>query len=471
MMNAKAAFSLLAIAALHMVSGGCGPEAVSLPSPEAVSSPSPEAAPSPSPEAAPSPSPEATPSPSPEAAPSPSPEAAPSPSPEAAPSPSPEAAPSPNPEAVPSPSPDTGLPDGETWVLESLNGGPVVKDTFVTLKLNRDLLGGFDGCNSFGGRTEDGTLIADADGTFSGPKGFEKTLVECRSNDILKQANAYGKALREAEKFRLASDRLEILDSAGETRLVFVKQPDMRGRPVDLGGTAWRLVVADDGEGDSRATLAFLDEYIAAGTTGCRGYVLGYATSEERLGFPSNSMVGSPQSCSEELRRFEGSFTTDLSQANDYSVHEDAGSVQLTIRTSRGRTLTFEPLPPTVEDIADGSWVLSAFVEPGQPGTQIWFPRTTRVLPGTEVTASFRDTGVSGSAGCNTYGASLSVEVPSIDMDTPWSETRLCRDPDGIMDQERRYLDLLPHLTRFQVYGDRLALRTDDGMFLLFQDE
>ena len=383
----------------------------------------------------------------------------------------PRGGPIPSPEAVPSPSPDTGLPDGETWVLESLNGGPVVKDTFVTLKLNRDLLGGFDGCNSFGGRTEDGTLIADADGTFSGPKGFEKTLVECRSNDILKQANAYGKALREAEKFRLASDRLEILDSAGETRLVFVKQPDMRGRPVDLGGTAWRLVVADDGEGDSRATLAFLDEYIAAGTTGCRGYVLGYATSEERLGFPSNSMVGSPQSCSEELRRFEGSFTTDLSQANDYSVHEDAGSVQLTIRTSRGRTLTFEPLPPTVEDIADGSWVLSAFVEPGQPGTQIWFPRTTRVLPGTEVTASFRDTGVSGSAGCNTYGASLSVEVPSIDMDTPWSETRLCRDPDGIMDQERRYLDLLPHLTRFQVYGDRLALRTDDGMFLLFQDE
>ena len=141
---------------------------------------------------------------------------------------------------------------GRHGSLESLNGDPIVEDTFVTLKLDRDWLGGFDGCNSFGGRTEGGKPITDADGTFSAPTGIGKTLVECRSNDALQQANAYDKALTEAENFRLVGDRLEMLDSAGATRLVFVKQTALLGRPVDLAGTVWRLVVADDGEGDSR---------------------------------------------------------------------------------------------------------------------------------------------------------------------------------------------------------------------------
>ena len=75
-------------------------------------------------------------------------------------------------------------------------------------------------------------------------------------------------------------------------------------------------------------------------------------------------MAGSSYvSCSDEIRRLEGRFTTALSRARDYSVDKDEGSSRLMIRTSRGKTLTFEPLPPAVESIADGNWVLKAFVK------------------------------------------------------------------------------------------------------------
>ena len=37
------------------------------------------------------------------------------------------------------------------------------------------------------------------------------------------------------------------------------------------------------------------------------------------------------------------------------------------------------------------------------------------------------------------------------------------------MEQEKRYLSVLPHLTRYDIHGDSLYMHTDDDMFLLFQ--
>ena len=37
------------------------------------------------------------------------------------------------------------------------------------------------------------------------------------------------------------------------------------------------------------------------------------------------------------------------------------------------------------------------------------------------------------------------------------------------MEQERRYLNVLSRVSRFQIYGDRLSLHTEDDEALLFQ--
>ena len=69
----------------------------------------------------------------------------------AVPEPTPTTALTTNSTAVPEPTP-TRLPiDGETWILESVDGRPLVHGMFATLTIDGPQFGGFDGCNSFGG--------------------------------------------------------------------------------------------------------------------------------------------------------------------------------------------------------------------------------------------------------------------------------------------------------------------------------
>ena len=47
----------------------------------------------------------------------------------------------------------------------------------------------------------------------------------------------------------------------------------------------------------------------------------------------------------------------------------------------------------------------------------------------------------------------------------------MCATPDGVMQQETRFLNLLPSLTKFHIYGDRLFIFTGEGRAVLFADE
>ena len=81
-----------------------------------------------------------------------------------------------------------------------------------------------------------------------------------------------------------------------------------------------------------------------------------------------------------------------------------------------GNTLVFEPLHPAVDSIFTGRWSLTTLIEPGGTGPGF---RVTDVIPETEVTIEFSETGVSGSAGCNSYGAPLSVKDSTIAVGAP----------------------------------------------------
>ena len=360
------------------------------------------------------------------------------------------------------------LSDGTVWVLEFLHDKPPVENTFITLSVKADRFGGSAGCNSYGGRSEGGSPIARAGGAFSTPP-IERTVMGCPAA-IIDQENAYLKALRKAKKFRVIGDKLEILDTAGDATLVFIKQETLPGNPIELAGTQWRLLAEGDWEEDAPAvTLFFLDDYRAAGVAACRDYFATYGASEGRIGFPWMSMVGSSYpSCSDEIRSQEGRFTTDLSRARDYSVDKDAGSSRLMIRTSGGKTLTFEPLPPAVESITDGNWVLKAFVKVHVTESGMRLLRVTNPLQGPEITVSFREGGVSGSAGCNSYSTQHSIGDAEIAFTSPRVTRRVCATPDGVMQQETRFLNLLPSLTKFHIYGDRLFIYAEDGRAMLF---
>ena len=376
--------------------------------------------------------------------------------------------------STPAPAPSAIL--GTGWILHSLDGRPVVEGSLVTMEVGESFVGS-DGCNSYGGVSVDGTAVLGADGVFSFPPDVWQTLVGCPEPEgVMDQADAYMSALIQGERYRVAGDKLEIIDERGGTRIVFRRHEPLPGHPMDLSGTAWRLLMEHDGDGDlSGTTMVFLDDRLVTGVTACRAYVASYRTSkaEGSMRLSPWATFGSQQSCSEKSRSLEGEYWEFLHRAWEYSVYDDAESIRVGIRSPRGKTLTFEPLLPTVEEISDTEWTLSTTVEFGR-GTL----RDTPVMEGAEVTISFDEDGISGTSGCNSYAGPARVDNGSITIDVQSlvHTERVCVGEDGLMEQEDRYLGLLPRVTRYGVFGDELFLQTDldrfgrdDEPFLVFE--
>ena len=365
----------------------------------------------------------------------------------------------------------TNIPDESQWLLLEVNGDALIGGTYATLEINRNSYGGYDGCNDFGGMWDDGTPIAGQDGTFSVPVTF-RTLQLCEGTDgVMEQADAYTTALREGKTFRLDGDRLQILDEANDVRLVLLRKTPLPGGPFNLVGTSWRLVEDnDEGVGERSPTLAFLSDYIAAGVTACRAYVVHFRVDDERVRFPAMSMTGTTKGCAEQLLEQEGIYTDQLSLSDDYSVEKTAGGGLLRIRTKNGRVLMFEPLPDMTDGVTEGRWSLTTFIEPLEAKTgRMRHSRATDVIPETEVTIEFGGNGVSGSAGCNRYGAPINIAGEEVTVGAATVTRAWCDDPAGFMDQERLYLDILSRVKDFRIFGDQLAIQTDKGEQLLFQ--
>ena len=361
---------------------------------------------------------------------------------------------------------DSGPLADTTWVLESLNGHAAVDGIHPTLRVNGKKYGGQDGCNTYSGRSWNGRPVATADGSFSAPPA-EGTLRGCDSAEIAEQAEAYMDTLMEGERFQLGGDRLEIIDGTGETRLVFFRQSALPGHTAELAGTGWRLL-DEQANGDRTTTLAFLNDRIVTFGTVCREYVAEYKVSGARIRFPGMSMIGATQSCPSELQEMARRHMDDLFWAGDYSVDESTGGSVLRVRTRRAKTLVYEPLPPAMDGIFDREWSLTTFVEPRKTGSYTRFAYTTDVLEGTVVTISIGENSVSGSAGCNSYSAPLSYGGSMIEVERVSTTRMSCGHRDGVMEQERHYLEVLRDVKRFNIYGDRLAMHTGDDEVLLF---
>ncbi len=375
---------------------------------------------------------------------------------------------------------ETMNPEGVTWVLQTLDGEPVLDGTFVWLRVDGNEFEGLDGCNRYFGWHEDGTPVASADGGFEDPP-TTRTLIGCEiPAGIIEQADKYIELLGQGQRFRVEDDRLAILNGEGEKQLVFVRQTPLVGEAVELADTAWQLMAGDSMDtGVRKATLVFLDERHAVGITACRGYVASYRVSGKRLDSGESGMTeyGRP-GCAREARRQEGQFTTDLSRAIEYSVSEEDGTRRLRIRTSRGRTLTFEPLTAGVEGLYGVEWRLTATLDTGRTDPDRGLAlRTDRLVPGTEVTARFQvGKGVSVSGGCNSYYAKPEPEESFAKRDGTFVQGAMtmeatvmgCADPPGVLEQEERFTGLIPQFERYRIYGELLVVHTSEGTVLLF---
>ena len=109
-------------------------------------------------------------------------------------------------------------------------------------------------------------------------------------------------------------------------------------------------------------------------------------------------------------------------------------------------------------DLANTRWLLVSY---GQPGSE------TPVKDGSTITLSFYAAGQAGGfGGCNQYSAPIILQGNNLSFGKMVHSSRSCQ-PDGIDQQEQKYFQALASAESFEMAGDWLAIRYDQGKGVL----
>ena len=92
-------------------------------------------------------------------------------------------------------------------------------------------------------------------------------------------------------------------------------------------------------------------------------------------------------------------------------------------------------------------------------------------IAGATFSLNFSEGQAQGTAGCNSFFGGYTQDGDSFSMPLLAMTEMYCMDPDGLMDQEGSYLQVLGQVDSFSVTGSQLRLETIDGAFLLFEVE
>jgi len=353
------------------------------------------------------------------------------------------------------PTVDRDLQDTE-WMLTKLRGQDLLAGSRITLNLAQEGFEGFAGCNNYGGEY----MAADAGNWMT--SSIWLTAQNCGQPALMDQEQAFVAALGDTASYWLVADRLELQDATGETVLVYTRRADCAEEPADLAGTAWQLVSVGDREpAKSSATLlAFLDDRWLVEYSECEGYISSYQATGHDLSTDFSAWLG--RVCPDD----RGHSVISLEVPDDYCLAQ--GRLQIT--TMPGRVFAYEPLPEAAQlSLEKPTWSLLSIVGARQiEGEAVPWPDPGGVVEGTEITIAFKDNTASGSAGCNDYGAAYTLDGMLLAFSDVVAIDRDCPTPEGVMEQEQRYLGTLRDVTNYHIYGALLWLWTKDGRAMVF---
>jgi heat shock protein HslJ len=235
------------------------------------------------------------------------------------------------------------------------------------------------------------------------------------------------------------------------------KEPITDTSAVKLEDTDWVLISYMDPNGvmvealpGTNSTARFQDGQIN-GNAGCNSYFGGYEVEGTNISVSplasTEMFCGSPPGAMDQ----ETAYLSALGSAATYQIIED----QLTIANEAGDpVLIFDVAEP--KSLIGNLWQAISYNN-GQEAV-------VSVIIGTEITAYFDEEGtLSGSAGCNNYSAAYVVDGDKITIGPAITTRMFCGDPEGIMDQETRYLAALDMVSAYQFEDDRLILMDSEG--------
>lgn len=217
------------------------------------------------------------------------------------------------------------------WELASIEGSPVPARHRVTLNFEHDQLGGYAGCNWYGGAYRQTGSKLELGET-------QQTLRACAEPAANDRETAYLSAFGRVSRWSVENGRLHLRDAAGNPLLVYDRRVPLRMNPDDLIGTEWRLRSMEGAKIPTGYTITLdFDRGHIEGFAGCRGFTGTYTAAGDEIDVTSISM--NETECRDEGRLlFEGQFTTDLSESVNWDLEGDT----LTLVTHPGRKLIFD---------------------------------------------------------------------------------------------------------------------------------
>jgi heat shock protein HslJ len=185
-----------------------------------------------------------------------------------------------------------------------------------------------------------------------------------------------------------------------------------------------------------------------SGSAGCNHYSAKFTSAGSSIKI--SSIASTRMACAPRIMAQESVFLKALSSARSYRV----SGGKLALNASGGRALVTFSVQS--QQLAGTSWNVLAYNN-GKQGIE-------SVMAATKLTAVFAKDGMlSGFAGCNSYAATYTGAPPKISIAKVSSTRKECATPNGVMDQESRYLAALSTAATYRIEGNRLELRTASG--------
>lgn len=224
-------------------------------------------------------------------------------------------------------------------------------------------------------------------------------------------------------------------------------------RLPDLDDTQWVLTELTGRTllDRSKPTVQFAGDRVT-GSDGCNRYTGRYTVARQAFKVVP-PLAATQMACAPEIAAQASAFIEALSVAGSYRIRDD----QLELLAASGGVLArFAPQSP---ELANTSWNVVG-INNGKGGV-------ARLLAGTNVTVQFAGDGqASGWSSCNRWNAGYTADRSSLKFGEAVVTRKACAEP-GVMDQERQFLAALASVAKMRLEGDRLEMRTPDGVVAL----
>lgn len=223
---------------------------------------------------------------------------------------------------------------------------------------------------------------------------------------------------------------------------------------LTLVGTLWQLqsIQGMPALVDAEVTAVFGEDGSLSGGGGCNRYNTSYTVDGANLTI-NDAIASTMMACADPVMQQETAYLAALPTAVTWQI--DGSS--LTLTDAAGAVVAvYTAVMPT--SLTGTTWQLTSFNN-GLGGV-------TSLLADTAITAVFGEDGsLSGSAGCNNYNASYTLDGSNITIDPAISTTRMACAED-VTQQEAAYLAALPNAATFVIQGDSLELRHTTGSLI-----